>query len=339
MKRIYILTLILFCTSFNLKAEYPYEVLGSSYVDKEGTVTLIKEVTPTKAQDGVGICYGFSSTSLLESYRCRELKLDCSNTNEFLSTLDVTSNALPEKKALQVIGNAYYVLSNIEKGKNNIARESCVQFSTLLHKKFFYADSEKWGWEYLLNAWRDYKEKKDAKNKSVDCVSCVAQKIKNKMVGLKTSVEQIANALESASSEEFLSKAVIPFECLEENRLAQIPRYVTKRFPDSATLPNTEFKNTITRILKAEIPLEIGICTKLEDPTKCEYGQGHSVTLFGIKEVCKKDQCKTVVKVKNSWGESWQKSHNDGWVDLDALVESSKIFRTYENITWIEKPE
>jgi hypothetical protein len=335
MKNITFLTFSVFLCSFDLQAEYPYKTFNSSYVDKEETVKIIEERTPTKSQDGVGICYGFTATRLLETHRCRELKLDCSDPNEALSTLDVSSYAMMDKKSLQMFGYAYTVLYYIYNGQNSIAKESCIQFSTLLHKKFF-SKSEQVGWEYLISNWKDYRDNK-VKNKSNDCVSCVAQKIKKEMVGLKTSIEQIAKALESNSQEEFLEKAVIPTECLEEAKIAKIPPFSPKKYPE-ANLPNTDLKNVVTTLLNAGTPLEMAICHIPEEEDECKDGAGHSVALYGIKEICKKNDCKTVVKVINSFGESWQQSHNDGWIDLDTLVESSKRLRNKdENISWIER--
>src|SRR4051812_39031710 len=96
------LQLFLFLTfiGFQVNAsEYPYVVLPKSFIDVPGSIKEILPVTPSRSQDGLGICYGFSATSLLEHYRCRELKLDCSNPSEFLSTLDVTSYLTKDKRA------------------------------------------------------------------------------------------------------------------------------------------------------------------------------------------------------------------------------------------------
>ena len=70
--------------------EYPYETLEPSF-QNSGEIKTISPNSPIKAQDDIGICYGFSATSLLENYRCKELNLDCSDPKNFISTLDVTS--------------------------------------------------------------------------------------------------------------------------------------------------------------------------------------------------------------------------------------------------------
>ncbi len=72
-------------------ADYPYNTLDSSYKDTPESKTEVSSISPIKAQDGIGLCYGFSATTLLENYRCREFKLDCQSSENLMSSLDVTS--------------------------------------------------------------------------------------------------------------------------------------------------------------------------------------------------------------------------------------------------------
>ncbi|VFS56335.1 Uncharacterised protein [Raoultella planticola] len=48
------------------------------------------------------------------------------------------------------------------------------------------------------------------------------------------------------------------------------------------------------------------------------------MSLAVAKTLCdKKNQCLDVLKVINSWGDSWQKEVNDGWVQAKPLLDST----------------
>lgn len=321
---------------------YPYETLDSSY--KDNTVPIeITPSTPVKAQDGIGLCYGFSTTSLLENYRCRELNLNCSDPHEFLSSLDVTSYY--ERKSLIEGGNAYRILSNLQSSKRKVAKEECVQFSALVHQMTDYKNNtysnEKVGWSFLIKKWNEFKGlgKDVVRN---DCVGCMADEIKKTLPNIQTPMDQLKDAFTSAHTmEEFLYKTILPSQCLDENKMANIPEFVTRTYPGFNDKVDAEgIAKKIESLLLSNIPVEIGICTQKDFNEKCMENNGHSIALFGIKEVCShsKNDCRTMVKVKNSYGNSWQLQNNGGWIDLQSLAESSILLEKNNNISWIEKP-
>lgn len=320
-------------------AELPYKTIGPGYVLK-GTETIVEPSTPIKSQDGIGVCYGFSATSLLESYRCRELNLNCSDPHEFLSTLDVTSYF--ERERLKEGGNTFRIFSNLESGRKKIAREECIQFATLVHQmadsKNHMIKDEKRGWIFLTKKWNEYKGIGDSKRN--DCVSCLANTIKATLVNIQTPADQIKNAfLDAHTLEEFLYKALLPTQCLQDSRMASIPPFVAKIYPGfNTTVSESELTNKIEVLLKNKIPIEMGICTDSSRP--CRENFGHSIALYGFKEVrsTTTNEIKKLVKVKNSYGMSWQNQNNDGWVDLATLVEASRAQSEHENISWIQKP-
>ncbi|MBC7712909.1 MAG: hypothetical protein H7177_06200 [Rhizobacter sp.] len=323
--------------------EYPYNPLDKSYSDKAESIVEIKDTTPIKTQDGIGFCYGFSTTSLLESYRCRELSLDCSDPKEMLSTFDVTSFYGDKGNTLTEGGNAYPILKKLAKlAPLSIAREECIPFSSLAHqiidKKKTMKRNEGKGWDYLISKWKEYKGNGP---KSSDCVACLAKDIKTTLGNLKTPADQIADAFSTATDvEDFLYKTILPKECLEEKNRAPMPAFKAEFYPDGLHDTSDEMlQGKIEELLNNKIPLEIGICADKSYTPNCEDKEGHSISLFGIKEVCNKSgECRKMVKVKNSYGMGWQKKNNDGWLDLKELVHSSNSLQSYQNITWITKP-
>lgn len=320
-------------------AEIPYNTLDNSYVQK-GEEINITPVTPIKSQDGIGLCYGFSATSLLENYRCRELNLNCNNPHEFLSSLDVTSYYGRER--LVEGGDTYRILAHLESGRKKIAREECIKFSALVHqmadKQNKVTKDEKRGWVFLTTKWNEYKGLGD--NKRNDCVSCLAESIKSTLVNVKTPADQIKSAfIEAHTLEEFLYKALLPAQCMQDEQAAVMPAFVTKAYPGyNDKFSEEALMAKIETILRNNIPVELGICTSNARP--CGKDSGHSIALFGIKEVCSKrtSECRKVVKVKNSYGMTWQNQHNDGWIDLKTLAEASHAQGEFNNISWIQKP-
>lgn len=334
-----LMTFFSLISGYTVRAEYPYETLDRSYRQK-GEIHEVTPASPVKSQDGIGLCYGFTATSLLEHYRCRELNLDCTDPKEILSSLDVTSYY--QRERLIEGGQTYRILSNLESGKKKIAREECARFSTLVHQvsvsQNSYIKDEKRGWNFLIKKWNEYRGLGGTKRN--DCISCLADEIKSTLVNITTPTDQLKKAFEEARSlEEFLYKSILPLHCLEESRMAAIPPFVTRTYPTYKDKFSDEgLAQKIETVLRNNIPLEMGICTSSVSP--CPDDSGHSITLFGIKEMCsgQTSQCRKAVKIKNSYGMSWQNKTDDGWVDLASLIEASKALGTHNNITWIQKP-
>jgi hypothetical protein len=332
---------LLLIGSINIFSEYPYETIGETF-SEDREMFEVKNMTPTKSQDGIGVCYGFSSTSLLENYRCRELKLNCLDKKEQLSSLDVTSYYLDtHSRQIKEAGNSSTLLNNFKRSKKKLAFEECANFSSLLHQSNQNGISnEKEGFNLLIKAWNKFKGYADEKKS--DCVSCLVQELKAKLKNLKTPDEQIKNAFyNSESLENFIYNATLPLECLDQNKMASVPDFDVNRFPRFGSTPSlVELKNKIEQVLLNDIPIEISICTANISSGECPDGEGHSTTLFGVKEACDPgtNNCKTLVRIKNSYGWGWQRDHNNGWVDLDTLAQASMNLDTHSNITWLQKP-
>lgn len=338
---------IVFFLLFNLVnskvwAEYPYEFSQSNYRDS-GAVTEVTPSTPIKAQDGIGLCYGFSATSLLEHYRCSQNNSNCSESSDLISSLDVTSYY--QNKALKEGGDSSRLLENFSRSKRKVAKEECIRFSALVHQvtdsnKFTYKD-EKRGWVFLTKKWNEFRGIGPDVKKN-DCISCLADEIKSTLVNIETPIDQLKDAFQTAGTlEEFLYKSLLPKSCLQESNMLTVPEYKTKTFPNYShrgEVSPQELTAKITSILEANIPVEMSICTMKTFEGTCSPNSGHSIAVFGIKEVCNFNDCKKMVKVKNSYGTSWQNQNNNGWLDLDTLIESSQLMGKNNNITWLEKP-
>jgi hypothetical protein len=322
---------------------YAYKTLDpTQFIDKADSVHVVEISTPIKTQDGIGFCYGFSSTSLLETYRCTELKLDCSKPENFLSAFDVTSHY--KNNALEEGGQSSKIMDHIAHSNRKIAAEECARFSTLVHKvtenKKTVIKNEGKAWDYLSEVWNNYKSADKSKQ---NCISCLADSIKNRLGNIKTPAGQIEDAFKTATTlEKFLYKTILPVECLAEEKMLSIPEFAPHTYPLlQDKFDEDVLTNKIISLLNSGIPLEIGICADKKYSPNCDDREGHSIALYGIKEACNKKtgECRKLVKVKNSYGMGWQKKFNDGWVDMETIVKSSASFATFDNITWIQKPE
>ncbi len=333
--------ILLLIISINIFAEYPYETMKQEY-SEDREVFEVKNMSPTKSQDGIGICYGFSSTSLLENYRCRELKLNCLDKKEQLSSLDVTSYFLStDSRQIKEAGNSATLLTNFKRSKRKLAFEECANFSSLLHQSNQNGISnEKEGFNLLVKAWNKFKGY--AQEKRTDCVGCLVDELKAKLKNLKTPDEQIKDAFyNSQTLEHFIYNATLPLECLDQTKMASIPDFDVIRFPKyGSNTSRIELKNKIEQVLLNDMPVEISFCTSNISNGPCPDGEGHSTTLFGIKEACDPgtNNCRTMVRIKNSYGWGWQRDNNNGWVDLDTLAQASMNLDNHSNITWIQRP-
>lgn len=314
----------------------PYNTLDKTYIDTQGSMHEVAEVSPAKTQDGVGICYGFTSTGLLETYRCQNLNLDCNNPNERLSSFDVTSYySSNDTRGIEEGGDSYHLLKELSLSSRRIAREECIPFSSIVHQK----GNEKKGFLFLISKWNEYK---GIKTKQNDCVECLVSGIKSTLVNMKTPADQLKAAfIDSKNVEEFLYKSILPAECLDEKMAANVPPFEVYTYPNSGEVFNDNvFRKKIEGLLLSKTPLEFAICSDKNYTSDCKGQRGHSIILYGIKEVCSKvkKECRTMVRVKNSFGKNWDSMTNNGWVDFKTLRESSLSFYNYFNMTWIAKP-
>jgi hypothetical protein len=333
----------------SLRAEYPYVIPNKSYNIENSKAYEVTSMPPIKAQDYLGMCYGFSATAILENYRCRKLNIDCSEPHELISTLDVSSYSYSTRNLILIGtpnttnnlgegGSSMAIFINIQKSNRKIAREECAKFASLINNSEE-RSTENIGWDFLINKWKEYKGLGPDKKRN-DCVSCIVESIKDTLVNVTTPAEQIKSALLSSKDQnEFLYKMLLPVECLQEPQIVNVPTFETKVYPaPDEKVSKVVLAQKIESLILSNIPMQLSICTRDEDP--CPPGAGHALVLSGIKEVCSSSEgkCKKVVKVQNSYGMSWQNQNNDGWLDLDTLVDASVRKDADDNISWIQEP-
>lgn len=261
MKLIFLLNLIcLFNTAF---AEYPYETFDGNfnYTSPQSTFE-VSNMPPTKSQDGVGLCYAFSSSTLLENYRCRELKLNCLDKENLISTLDVSSfNQARDVKRLKEGGIPFNLLANIQSSNRKLAKESCAKFSSIVSKLDQYNINEGQGWKFLSRSWNNFKKLTPTKQK--DLAWCMVNAVKMNLRQIETPEDQLYDAFMNAKNlENFLYKSLLPIQCLDDKNLITVPEYVINIFPGIRESGNEQLlQQKIENVLLNNIPIEMGICT------------------------------------------------------------------------------
>lgn len=83
------------------------------------------------------------------------------------------------------------------------------------------------------------------------------------------------------------------------------------------------------------------LCITVDRNNECTLG--NSLVICGYKKVFNGRVYKDVFKVHNSFGKSWQKIHNDGWIDADAIVNNtsrvkfqSDLYVPSASVIWLE---
>jgi C1A family cysteine protease len=142
-----------------------------------------------------------------------------------------------------------------------------------------------------------------------------------------------------------LNSLLYPKKCsdnlVEFDRSMKVKVYPEKDYGLDKVNQNKGYEAFVTKmkeVMGGEVPHPVimGFCA-LDKPTKaCQDGQ-HAVVLAGYREYCddgKPKKCKYEVKAGNSWGESWQKGHNDGWIDAKTLFD--RTFYGEASMLWLE---
>jgi hypothetical protein len=352
LKKIIFLSLFFnFCSISHAKFPYdlPYDINKLVFKD----IITVSNMPPVKSQDGVGLCYSFTATNLLENFRCNELKLDCNDKSQQISILDTASFYDPKmenlnSRKIKEIAATRDILLNINKFKPKLAKEECVSFSFLVYEissnQRILSSNEKNGWNYLVQAWTHFREQKQYNSENL--LACTANNIKNELLNLSTSKNQIIDALKTASNlEQFLFKTILPSECLLDKNLLYIPDFEVKHATAFSDTPTEleQFKEQLKFEIGHNIPVEITICNTELVNNKCPHGRNHSVVLNGIKQACEPNfkGCKTMVKIQNSFGQRWQELNNDGWADLETIINANIATSPIgmASFIWIQKPQ
>lgn len=368
MMKIAILFLIINCSTS--LAMMGMKTLGGEYKVKADSLIEITNMPKVRSQDTVGVCAPFVTCTMIDEINCVAKSVEnCKATSdsEKCSPLDVSRytrevEAAKKKSVYNFQGlnmdsgsSVSIALFNTISGTRSVVKESCAPFDQVVAKIDDKVQAQRMEgalWNRLRKAYDSYKRE------SEKCLKCAVDSIHASGIdddlkqnySIKASNEEILKAFAEESYEKFLDKLLIPAECWK------VPGTITVRgnwkpdiFPKAEqSRPNyDETIEKIKDILKKKRPIGLNFCAQeplvAKSRDSCSsmmstqvIGGQHDVIIHGYRKVCnQKNICRDVVKIQNSWGESWQTANDDGWVDAKEILD--RTFYEPDTMVWLEK--
>lgn len=335
--------------------------VSNKYKGKQYRESVVSNIARARSQDSIGICYSVVASVLLDSEYCRvnnvsnckELPLNKSVSSLGMSRYGNKKDAdvyIDERmKSMDLYGGSSYMAVNAAIRIGGAPSEECISLDKVLSKIGSSGEMEvaqERIWDKLKATYFDIK-----KTQCAECTSDVyssANEI-NDDLNLKEPVDQskLLSSFSKDSLDSALNSLLYPKEC--SDKLVPVDKKMKMvLFPDKASPLNAKGKidgfNSYMAKIKSVVggkpahPMVVNFCGIDNPPAKpgCANG-GHSVVIAGFREYCSDTStknCEYELKVVNSWGESWQQSKNDGWIDARSLLD-----RTYydkNSMFWLE---
>lgn len=291
----------------------------------------IKNMPAVLTQDDLGDCGAASLSTIVQKHACDKWPNKIPDCNKNLPQqfrissfgMMVYTNKDPAidetfQPNKYVTRNMYNIIEKFAKDPIFIL-DSCKPFSNLINnfslKGAVGLENRDKFFSYLRKLYESNKAATEA-NIS-DCPECLAEI--TKATGMNSNLFNLKKALTKDSYDKFMYSLFFD-GCDFEDLADAIKPY---GYPDDATKATpVDVKNKIVEGLRKNKPVLFpSLCLSTDKNNVCK--DGHSIVISGFKKVCNGSLCKDVFKVQNSWGESWQKANNEGWVDADILVNNS----------------
>ena len=311
---------------------------------------IIENMPAIITQDDLGDCRASSLTTIMQKHSCDKWKdkiPDCKNPpprfNISSFGMMVYTNKDPiQDETLQpfqeIARNMYTIIEDIAKYPTFIL-DSCKPFTNLVNNFSLKGakglkDRDQF-FAYLQKLYKSNKAKTEAD--IADCPECLNEIAK--ATGMNANLFNLKKALSKENYDKFLY--TLFFDGCDFKSFAG--GFEPYGFPGDATNATPlEVKNKIIEGLRKNKPVLFPkLCMTVDAKNACT--SGHSIVISGYKKVCSGSVCKDVFKVQNSWGESWQKANNDGWVDADILVNNTRRsvsqsdpYVTSASVIWLE---
>lgn len=347
-------------------AAFGLNPVGGDYKPQEGSQLQVTNMPKVRTQDSIGICYSFVASTLIDEANCVANKIsNCASMSDELkaSPLDMArySQNLPSDaddtdrfnyEGLSEGGSAPFALYNSAFRVQSVVKESCAPFDQVVAKIKDPARAQQIElemWQKLKNAFNAYKRKeKECAQCALEMATATANDIKQNF-NLKASNQEILKAFAENSYSKFLDKILVPDKCWDlENQIRLKGNWSILTYPQTDKKSNYDDAiKKIKEVLSKKRPLGLGFCTqtplKVRSTDECgkimkngePSGEGHAIVIKGYRRVCNsQNKCYDALQVQNSWGESWQNSNADGWVDAKELLDRS--FYEPGSLVWLE---
>lgn len=311
--------------SFNLVAEDMAFQLNENLTSIQDQRVI--EVGRTRSQDNIGSCFSFVFAKQIEYICQRDTQCAADLGSDEVSPLYLM-NKINNGIDLNTNGaNTDMILNAFNHQAGNsleLIKESCAPFDQSVYRRFItensYYEDESIGIELLQGYYQQAKEQ--------ECDHCnteMAEEIKSHLTDLDIQIPALANVLSQVgamSEAEFVSRILIQNHCHAESNKVTTPPFSSHDLgTDKLTSPEIVIETLEQLIDLGRLP-NLNICTGPLGTNNQRSCGGHAVIINGHRTVCDVNglNCKKELKVQNSWGQSWQSSNNDGWVDAMTLA-------------------
>ncbi|MFZ3229352.1 MAG: hypothetical protein WA160_04030 [Pseudobdellovibrio sp.] len=173
-------------------------------------------------------------------------------------------------------------------------------------------------------------------------------------------LDSLGKPMLKADGKKIIQKQEVDFEGSDTMEVKSFPLVAANYEKDEMgrniykKIPNAEYGTVIKNVLKKGYPININICLAPENNPDCLYpspaqvkggavswpnkkppiGLSHEVVIVGLKKMRVNNVCKEYIKIHNSWGQGWQNSNSDGWVDADKII--SRIRNKPGSLVWLD---
>lgn len=282
-------------------------ICDNSYVE-------IKNLPPLRDQGVYGLCYAHSSLLLLEHLRCSRSSSPSTCYKNAGSVLHLARFNTQNGQRIVAGGYPGNVLENFRYNGGKLASESCAPYEKWSDlAKLSPPKDDSGEYDYFYSMWQKLRE-----NSSYDNKLCLANELKD--AGFNQNIQELISVIDKVNEmswKELRYKILVPESCL--NQSMKYPDYEILPYPRKGT-DKKDFKSIrdqIYRSLSKGYPLEASFCAVKDSSGVCGY---HSATIVGQRHVCDLSQCRLQFRIQNSYGESWQKYNDNGWVDGENLT-------------------
>jgi hypothetical protein len=338
---------------------------------QQGSDKIIDNLPSTLSQDSIGQCAAWAATTMLQINNCRIKKQVCKDIpdEEKFSPLDVVRYG--KKADGDISYESSYRGINLDGSSGGYAMEvaalhvgsaasqACLSLDKILSKL---GGVDDYAQQSQIDALKDL-ETLYKKSQKIDkkCETCLSKFVETDAQGicqkfnLKNDPVRLAKAFSEDTFEKFLDDIFSPPECKRAKNRAYFEGKDSMQiglFPKGKDSKKDKNYNSvmdkIKSVLDKKYPVMIqGICATETVTNKCkgkdkngvEYNESHATVVVGYARMCNPaGKCYDALKLQNSWGETWQKATNGGWVSAEALLKNTPY--EDEMLAWLEdKPE
>ncbi|WP_413577924.1 hypothetical protein ACLVWU_05430 [Bdellovibrio sp. HCB290] len=359
--RFWIICLAVLFSSLVSHAQMPaFTGFGEGFSVQKGSDIVLDNLPRTMSQDSIGQCASWAATAMLQINNCRIKKQNCKDLpeSELFSPLDVARfgkkadgdiSYESSYRGISLDGStAALAMEVVGLHVGSAATEACMSLDKVLEKLGGVTDYAE---QSQSDAFDKLKELY-AKSQKIDkkCETCLSKFVDSvdqdicERFNVKNDPKVLLKAFSEDTFEKFLDQLVSPPECKRAKNRAF---FEGKDSMELQSFPKTEkdknYKSIVAKIksvLDQKLPVLIqGICVTEKKTKKCDSSNSHATVITGYSRMCDTaGNCYDALKIQNSWGETWQKSKNGGWVAADELLQNTP-FQT-ETLTWLQdKPK